>query len=462
MKIVKLVAENVKRLHAIEITPEGTLVTIGGKNGAGKSSVLDSIAYAMGGEKLVPSEPIRAGESAARVVVDLGDLVVTRRFKRTLVHQEGCTIGTDVTSHGSTVRPEVLPCNCTPSWSETASTLTVTNKEGARYPSPQAVLDKLLGKLTFDPLAFARMDPKPQDEVLRKLVGVDVAPLEARRKEAFDHRAMLKKTHGIKEAQVLAMPHHKDAPTEEVSIAEISQRMQKAEEYRRLAEEAERDVDKTRTIVTEVESRKAVLLAKQEELKKQIDALQVEVGNCQVKLDLEQRTLDAHQITAQAARAVVPDTSAIRQQLDEAEAANVKVRANKRRWEALEACAEVLRDVEAQQGVIDAAEADKRRVLSEAKFPVPGLGLSDDGVTFNDLPFAQAGSAEQVRVSVAIGIALNPQLKVLLIRNGNLLDDDSLKAVAAQAEEAGMQVWMEYVSASKDGVAVMMVDGEVA
>src|SRR5258706_15795265 len=82
MKIVKLVAENVKRLHAVTIEPDGALVTVGGKNGAGKSSVLDSIAWALGGEKLVPPEPIRSGESEAKIVVDLGDLVVTRRFKR--------------------------------------------------------------------------------------------------------------------------------------------------------------------------------------------------------------------------------------------------------------------------------------------------------------------------------------------------------------------------------------------
>jgi hypothetical protein len=93
---------------------------------------------------------------------------------------------------------------------------------------------------------------------------------------------------------------------------------------------------------------------------------------------------------------------------------------------------------------------------------VPGLGLSDDGVTFGGLPFAQASSSEQLRVSVAIGLALNPKLKVLLIRNGNMLDDDSLKAVAAQAEEAGAQVWCEWVTSNPEGVSVMIEDGRVA
>jgi len=64
-------------------------------------------------------------------------------------------------------------------------------------------------------------------------------------------------------------------------------------------------------------------------------------------------------------------------------------------------------------------------------------------------------------VSVAIGVALNPQLKVLLIRNGNMLDKASLASVAEQAEAAGMQVWVEMVAEDKDGMTVMMVDGEV-
>ena len=83
-------------------------------------------------------------------------------------------------------------------------------------------------------------------------------------------------------------------------------------------------------------------------------------------------------------------------------------------------------------------------------------------MTFGSLPFSQASSSEQLRVSVAIGLALNPKLKVLLIRSGNLLDDDSLKAVAAQAEAAEAQVWVEWVTANAEGVSVMIEDGRVA
>ena len=81
-KIVQLNVENVKRIEAVEITPDGELVVIGGKHGNGKSSVLDSIMYALGGEKALPPVPLRNGTSKGHITINLGDLVVTRKFTR--------------------------------------------------------------------------------------------------------------------------------------------------------------------------------------------------------------------------------------------------------------------------------------------------------------------------------------------------------------------------------------------
>ena len=100
-------------------------------------------------------------------------------------------------------------------------------------------------------------------------------------------------------------------------------------------------------------------------------------------------------------------------------------------------------------------------MISKAAYPVAGLGFDQlGGVTFNGLPFSQASTAEQLRVSVAIGLALNPQLRVLLIRDGSLLDDDSMKMVAKMAAKADAQVWIERVEI--DGqVSVVIEDGAI-
>jgi hypothetical protein len=115
-------------------------------------------------------------------------------------------------------------------------------------------------------------------------------------------------------------------------------------------------------------------------------------------------------------------------------------------------------ELEADIAAVDAAKAE---ALRQARFPVPGLAFTaDGGVTLNDLPLEQASSAEQLRVSLAMGIALNPRLKVLLIRDGSLLDETSMRLIAEMAEQAGAQVWIEIVSTG--GVGIVIEDGQVA
>lgn len=143
MKIIQLRSNNVKRLTAVQITPTGDLVVIGGKNGAGKSSVLDSIMFAMAGKDSLPAMPVRRGASKAKVELDLGDIVVVRTF----------------TPGGGT-------------------NLTVKSKDGRKFPSPQTLLDSLTGRLSFDPLEFSRQKPDEQAEVLRSLVGLDFEKID--------------------------------------------------------------------------------------------------------------------------------------------------------------------------------------------------------------------------------------------------------------------------------------------
>jgi len=155
MKITRLTAENIKRIKAVEITPDGNLVVIGGRNAQGKTSVLDSITYALAGASSHPDKPIRNGEDKAKIVCELDDLIVTRTF--------------------------------TPK----GGSLMVSNKEGAKYASPQAMLDELTGKLTFDPLAFARMQPREQLETLKSLVGLDFAEMDAKRHQLYEERTLV-------------------------------------------------------------------------------------------------------------------------------------------------------------------------------------------------------------------------------------------------------------------------------
>ena len=109
---------------------------------------------------------------------------------------------------------------------------------------------------------------------------------------------------------------------------------------------------------------------------------------------------------------------------------------------------------------MEARTKAKENAISRATMPIPALGFGDGLVLYQGIPFEQASSAEQLRVSTAIAMAANPKLKVIRITDGSLLDSDSLAMLHAMAEENGFQVWLEVVSDSKN-IGVVISDGEV-
>lgn len=173
MRIVKLIAENVQKLRAVEITPNGDIVRISGRNAAGKSSTLNCIWLALKNADAGISMPIRMGENKARIKLDLGEIVVERKFMK--------GANGDVTT-----------------------SVTVENIDGARFPSPQRLLDSLIGAIAFDPLAFARMEPRKQFDELRRVskLEVDIDALDALNAGDYAKRTDLNRDAKAKRAQV--------------------------------------------------------------------------------------------------------------------------------------------------------------------------------------------------------------------------------------------------------------------
>lgn len=423
MKIVKLIAENVKRLQAIEITPDGSLVIIGGQNGAGKTSVLDAIEMALGGAGAIPPEPIHRGKRKARVVADLGDLVVERTF--------------------------------TPK----GSALVVRDKDGVEQRSPQALLDSLCSKIAFDPIEFSREDPPKQSATLRKLVGLDFAKLDAERKKAFDERTIINREAKALDARVAALPAPAAGlPDREQTVAELL-----AELDRRQAVIVENN--RQRGAIDKLEDEVAEIDQKGRQLEETITRLEAELAAARSALEglVGQRSAKAKQLEqtrVALAELVDPDLHEVRTQIGLVEETNRKVRAAAERRALEQKLQELGRVSDELTEHIEDIDHAKKKQLTEAAFPVPGLGFDEAGVTLNGIPLEQASAAEKLRVSVAMGIALNPKLKVLLIRDGSLLDDQSLKLVAELAGAAGAQVWLERVG-DRDASAIIIEDGMV-
>lgn len=420
-KIVRLEAEQFKRLKAVHIKPDGSVVEIRGANGQGKSSCLDAIAAALGGEKLCPEVPIRRGQESARVEVELDDgMIVERR------------------------------------WSKSGTRLEVRTREGAKFGSPQKILDGITGRLTFDPLGFMREKPERQAEILRQLVGVDFTLLDGNRRAAYDGRTEANRQLAAAKARIAAIPAV-EAPDAPVSAADLLE-----EQDRRRAQHDANEAKRGALANLRTEARRAndEVTAAHHRIAEIEDSLartrETYAGAMAAKEAIVERGKAA---SAAVEQLVDPDLDEIPAKLRDVEKVNEAVRQKRARA----AEAEHVKAAEAMAAKltadVEAIDAQKAEVLAQAAFPVPGLAFGDAGVTLNGLPLEQASSAEQLRVSVAMGLALNPKLKVLLIRDGSLLDERSLAMVAAAAEKAGAQVWIEVVG--KGGAGIVIEDGQV-
>ena len=435
MRVLELRAENIKNLKAIEIKPGEDAVVLTGKNGAGKSAILDSIFMALTGKKI--EEPIRNGEKRASIEVDLGNYKVKRIY------------------------------------TEKTDRLEVLSKEGAPMKSPQTLLNTILGNLSFDPLDFANMREKEQRVLLAKLVGLDFTELNKDRERLYNERTI--KHREIKGSDIgqyrddpfaplpleslvgqMEVPEQ-GTPRQEISMATEIQKIKeledKAEKFREYKELIESDKNDIRLNNEYIERTKKEI----QELQERINSLQGQITKTEQENAGIQKRMDSVKAPEEITRETIDQARAA---LADIEAKNVKIRKaieyDKKQSE-LKAAKQVIKDLEDGMMKID-IEKDKR--LKEAKFPIEGLSLTDECVTFNSKPFSQLSTGEQIRVSTAIAMALNPELKIILIRDGSLLDAEGLKTVIDIAKGRDYQLWIEKVADEK-GVGIYIEDGEI-
>jgi hypothetical protein len=414
MRILKLQADNFKRLKAVDITPKGAIVPITGKNANGKTSVLDAIWAALGGASHIQSEPIRKGHNKAKIRLDLGEIVVTRSFTK-----------------GGT-------------------TLAVENSEGLPYKSPQKMLDDLVGALSFDPLEFTRMKPRDQYDTLRALakVEIDIDKLDAQNRADYQRRTDINRDAKLLRAQAFGIPTVEDPGPAEDSV-EVSDALRALREAK---DEARAQNDNRAELECTIEAKRAIFTQKRQELvelKESISALEDTLSSIPVTADtmaLDSRILELETTLAQASA--------------RAEARNAHLLTIQRKKD-LETAAETKeKESEDLTAAMEAREKAKQDAIARADMPIPGLSFGEGMVLFNGVPFDQASSAERLRVSTSIAMAANPKLRVIRIEDGSLLDSDSMDLLTQLATEHDFQVWIEVVDGSGK-VGVFIEDGEV-
>ena len=441
MKIIKLTLENVMKVSAAQITPNGTpVVTISGKNEQGKSTIINSIWLVLqevaARKALKITEPIRRGAKKAVAVLDLGDIVVTKTW----------------TSNIGTGDLKIVP-----------------KAGGSPLRSPQSVLDALCGHLAFDPEAFARMEPKKQRDILLDLVKIDLDLNQwaKERQDIYDARTISNKFIDELTAQIKLLGDvPANTPDQEIQIAAVMIEMQEAQKQKTANDEKRHTLENMRgeaqRIKQTIDTRAKTILSLQDQLSELQNAQETEQA-------LLHSTIEKGKaLAAEVEKLVDPDMTGYQEKMTRAEETNrlVRIKVNKK---ALQESFDGYKKASDDNTVkIAALDKKKEDALKSAKFPIEGISFDDNEVYYKDIPFSQGSDAERLTVSVAMAMALNPTLKVIRISNASLLDsahrhiiyDMVEKANAGLPESEWYQVWEERVDETGT-VGIVISDGQI-
>lgn len=394
-KILHLKSENIQRIKVVDIRPKDNLVVVGGKNGEGKTSTLDSIMFLFGGKKSFSEEPVRSGADKGTIHAETEDFIATRTIYPT----------------GKTeleFRPKV-PTNLTP----------------AKF------FESILSKLTFDPLAFAHMEKAKQVEVLKGLISFDFSGNETYRRSKYDERTFVNRELKAKQAENEANPFDPTLGIDEFSPNALLESIREGQEILSSIALLEQNIQRGKSRLAEIEVEKKKiedwLVVNEPKL---VELRALKVSDCQADLE----ALNAK---------------------------NARIRKNAEAKKIYVAVQTLQNQSNALTAEIERLDSERMAAIENAALPVAGLTFADDvGVKFGGVPFSQLSGAERLKVSLAMGIALNPSLRVLLIRDGSLLDEDNLKVVAEMAERHDMQVWIERVGKGEE-CSVVLEDGVI-
>lgn len=435
MQILNVKAENFKGLKLVEVEPQGTTTIVGGKNRQGKSSLLDAIAATLGGAKLTPGKPIRDGETEAKCEIQL---------------------------EGEEARM-LDPCTVTRTWTRRQngsikSELEITTKDGYRAPTPQTILNDVVGPLGFDPERFLRMKSKEQGEVLRKLVGLDFTDLDAERQTKYDKRTEVNRSVKTMAARFETMIHRDDAPEEEVSVAALMTELKRRQAVNQHNQEVHGELSKLRHKYTVWDE---AVQSEEMEITRLNNMLQDATGRLEEKQ--KQRTTTTGDIEAKSIEVNSlkdANETETQGQISDSDAVNQLVRMNTERAKLETELVAAQAKSAAFTAAIKDIDANKQRIREEAEWPVADLGYDDEGVTLFDRPFDQASATEQREAAFGIVAALNPALKFAMIKDGSLLDDESLADFSRLAAERGFQLFVERVGEGKE-CTIVISEGEV-
>ncbi|MEG0900632.1 MAG: AAA family ATPase [Clostridia bacterium] len=400
MKITRLEIENVKRVKAVRLEPAQTgLTVIGGRNGQGKTSVLDAITWALGGEKYCPSVAQREDSMLPpniHIVMSNG-LVVERKGKN--------------------------------------SDLKVIDPDGNK--SGQRLLDSFVEPLALDLPRFMQANDRDKAQTLLKVIGVgdQLTMLEQQEKEQYSRRRAIGQIADQKNKYAKEQIYYPDAPSEPISAGDLIKQQQDI-----MAQNGENQ--RKRALRHRLQAQKDALAAQLEQLTAQLST---------VAEDLRIAEMDALELHDQS-------TEELERNLNTIDAINRKVRANLDRDKAEEDAREYERQYQQLTASLEELHKQKEALLNSAALPLPGLTVVDGTLQYLGHPWDGLSGSEQLRVATAIVRKLNPQCEFVLLDKLEQMDLDTLQEFGAWLEAEGLQAIATRVSTGGE-CSIIITDG---
>lgn len=407
--INSLELENVKRIKAVTITPtEKGLNIIGGNNRQGKTSVLDSIAWALGGENFRPSKPTREGSTIPPYLkIQLSNgIVVERKGKN--------------------------------------SSLKVTDPSGKK--AGQTLLDDFIEKLALNLPKFMNSSNKEKANILLQIIGVgeQLAQYEMQEKELYQERLTVGRIADQKKKYAKEQMYYADVPDDLISPQDLINQQQEI-----LAKNGENQRKRER--VHQIEYQVSTLEQEYAALMKQIEAKKIELEKAREDLSIAQ--MDALDLIDQS-------TDELEKNLADIEETNRKVRANLDKQKAEEDAKQYDEQYDSLTVKIENVRKQKMDLLNHADLPLPGLSVEDGELTYNGNKWDGMSGSDQLKVSTAIVRKLNPKCGFVLLDKLEQMDLDTLNDFGQWLEKEGLQAIATRVSTG-DECSIIIEDGMV-
>lgn len=402
VKINQLEIENVKRIRAVKVAPNASgLTVIGGNNNQGKTSVLDSIAWALGGNRFRPSMPQRDGSvipPSLKITLNNG-IVVERRGKN--------------------------------------SDLKVTDPSGQK--AGQQLLDSFIEQLALDLPKFMESSGKEKAQTLLQIVGVGerLVSLELEERTTYNERLAIGRIADQKKKYAKEQPYYQDAPKDLISVSDLLRQQQ------------------------DILSRNGENQRKRENLHKLEQEYQKVNEQMEALIREQNRLQNDLKIARMAAEDLRDESTAeLERNISDIEEINRKVRANLDKEKAEEDAREYERQYLELTKQIEDIRQSKNDLLEKAELPLPGLSVEDGELIYHGQKWDNMSGSDQLKVSTAIIRKLNPKCGFVLLDKLEQMDLNTLQEFGQWLEQEGLQAIATRVSTGGE-CSVIIEDGYV-